>query len=129
MPYALFPTQPAILHTTFLSIIQHPASLVRRLVHRSSSEDGSFSEGESNVELVIEWAEGPNVRDLVLDFDFWKSTMVIRKARTRFTYKLFLTLLPIETETKVGYLLNLAKACLPQNTKLAEPQQKGSAVI
>jgi len=47
-------------------------------------------------EGVVEGVEGSNETDLVLSLAFRKFTMAIRKARTRFTYKLFLTLRPFD---------------------------------
>ncbi len=52
-----------------------------------------------------------------MNLAFWKFTIIIRKARTRFTYKLFLTLRPIETKTTDNHLLNLAKGCFLLNNQ------------
>ncbi|MFQ5772415.1 MAG: hypothetical protein ACE5HX_17900 [bacterium] len=56
----------------------------------------ALSEAEGVAEEVAEWAEASYGRNLVLNLAFWKSIIFIRKARTRFTYKLFLTLRPIK---------------------------------
>jgi len=61
-----------------------------------------------------------------LNLAFWKFVMLARKARTRFTYKLFLRRGLIETKTKDNYLLNLAKAChepVRQTLRLRFPHQ------
>jgi len=48
-----------------------------------------YIEEVNSVEGVVGWVEGANEMDLVLNLAFCKLLIVIRKARTRFTYKPF----------------------------------------
>ena len=73
----------------YYAVICHPSSISPLTIHQLTTHHLTRIQYRESSILSSLW--------LVLNSAFWKFIIVIRKARTRFTYKLFLTLPPIET--------------------------------